>query len=326
MTSEITQSSPSPLAKTQEWRICLVMPTRNEEATLRNVVDEIRSAFREANLREPVLIISDDSHDRTRALARELGVHVVNGEGKGLGFAMHKGLKAALAFNPDVVVSMDSDGQSDPHEIMKFLAPIATGEADMVLGSRFLIQGLVGYRYRWINRLGVIILSGFLRHMTGLPITDSHGGLRAMKSDVVRELEILGTHTYVQESIIDAHRKGFIIREVPSIWRQRVAGQSRVVGSISKYIMYTLPILLIHLGSHVRWLYRLSFGLCSASVLYFLVVLWESGFSKAKLYDRIPALICISMLFIIGIQMFTLGFMTEMMRLLKLRIDQVNKS
>jgi glycosyltransferase involved in cell wall biosynthesis len=312
-------------ADPRQWKICVVLPTRNEEATLAGVIGEIRAAFAQHGLRDPVIVISDDSHDRTRQIAGELGVRVVNGEGKGLGFAMQKALKAALRLAPDVLVTMDADGQSDPREIMSFLEPIAKGEADLVLGSRFLKPGLVQYRYRFINRAGTRILAWMMRKITGLPLTDSHGGLRAWRTEVVRHLEIMGTHTYVQETIIDAWQKGFRIREIPSAWRKREKGKSRVVGSIPKYIMYTLPILLIRSGTHVRWLYRASALLVGAGIMYFIVILAESGFSKARLYGRIPALIAVSMLAVIGIQLFTLGFITEILRMIKLRVDHIGE-
>ncbi len=318
-------SGRKPASDPRKWRACVVLPTRNEAATLKAVIEEIRATFRRHELQEPIFLISDDSHDETRAIAAGLGVHVVSGEGKGLGFAMLKGLKTALTFNPDVVVSLDSDGQSDPDEIMRFLEPIAGGEVDMVIGSRFQKPGLIAYDYPLINRFGTIILVKMLRSITGLPVTDSHGGLRAMRPEVVRSLEIMGTHTYVQESIIDARQKGFVIQEVPSSWRKRESGKSRVVGSIPKYIMYTLPILMIRSGTHVRWLYRASTVLIGAALLYFLIVLAQAGFSKARLYPRIPALICIAMLFIIGMQIFTLGFVAEMLRLIKIRLDRLDR-
>src|SRR5437868_7037738 len=111
------------------WNIAVVLPTRDEHASLENVIEEIRAAFRLQRLRPPVILITDDSHDDTREIARRLEVVVVIGGGKGLGFAMFQGLMAALAFDPDVILSLDADGQSDPGEIQKMLDPIAKGEA-----------------------------------------------------------------------------------------------------------------------------------------------------------------------------------------------------
>jgi len=307
-----------------EWKICVVLPTRNEAATIESVVDEIRKAFAHNNLGEPIIIITDDSNDETRALAHRLGVHVVIGGGKGLGFAMYQGLKAALAFDPVVIVSMDADGQSDPEEIRRFLEPIAANRADMVVGSRFLEPGLIHYRYRWINRLGIVVLSRVLRWLTHLPLTDSHGGLRAMRPEIVRELDVIGTHTYVQESIIDAYEKGFRIKEVPSSWRERKSGRSQVVKSIPKYIMYTLPILIIRSGVHIKWLYTVGFLLIISAFLYFGVISWQEGFRFKAMFSRLPALILVALLIIVGLQLFTFGFLAELIKNVKSRVDRLD--
>lgn len=312
-------------ADPKQWKICMVLPTRNESATIERVTGEIREAFRRHGLQPPTLIISDDSHDETRAIARKIGVHVVIGGGKGLGVAMMHGLKASLAFSPDVVMSADADGQSDFNEVMKFLNPLARDEADLVIGSRFQDKALIHYSYPWLNRLGMVILSGILRWIIRLPLTDSHGGLRAMRPEVVRNLDIIGTHTYVQETIIDAHEKGFRIREIASAWQPRVSGKSRVVRSISKYIMYTLPILVIRAGAHVRWSYTASFVLMTTALGYFLLVFWQAGGDLTRMFQRLPALVFVSMMIVASIQLFTLGFITEILRGIKLRLDRLSR-
>ena len=308
----------------ESWKICLVLPTKNEEPILRDVVEELREAFRSANLREPVIIIADDSHDNTRQLAHEMGVHVAVGGGKGLGYAMLQGLKVALRFQCDVIISMDADGQSDPAEIKDFLGPLERGEVDMVLGSRFLEPGLIEYRYRWRNRFGIVVLSWILRRFTGLPLTDSHGGIRAFKADVVRELDIIGTHTYVQETIIDAYEKGFRIKEIASIWRKRKHGRSQVVGSIPKYIMYTLPVLLIRSGVHVKWLYSVGSALVALAFSYFLVVCWQESFQFKAMFSRLPSFVMIALLVIVGLQLFTVGFLAELIKNVKSRVDRLD--
>ena len=308
----------------RQLRICLVLPTRNEAATIERIVEQIRAAFRAHDLKPPILLITDDSHDATREIARGLGVHVVIGGGKGLGVAMERGLKASLILRPDVIMSADADGQSDMNEIMRFLNPIATGETDLVIGSRFLEPELIQYRYKMVNRFGILVLSRMLRWITKLPFTDSHGGLRAMRPEVVRFLEIIGTHTYVQETIIDAYEKGYRIKEVPSKWYPRIQGKSQVVGSLAKYVMYTLPILIIRAGAHIRWSYTAACALMTVALGYFLFVMWQSAFDLTRMFSRLPALVFISMMIMASIQLFTLGFLTEIIGGIKLRVDRLS--
>jgi hypothetical protein len=235
---------------------------------------------------------------------------------------MYAGLKAAAEGAPDFIVAIDGDGQADVAEIPRFMQPLLDGEADFVLGSRFLTPGLVKYHYRLINRVGTIILSWMLRKMTGLPLTDSHGGLRAMRCDVARELDMLGTHTYVQETIIDAAEKGFRIKEISSVWKQREVGKSRVVSSIPKYVFYTLPTLLLRDGQHIRTLYSCGIALVMFALAYFLTILVQANFDVKATASRVPAFIWITLLLSVGVQMFFFGFVLQLLKQMKYRLDR----
>jgi glycosyltransferase involved in cell wall biosynthesis len=300
----------------------VVIPTRNEEKSIEGVIAEIRAAFAGSRYDRLEILITDDSTDATRAVARRAGAHVVNGGGEGLGAAMYRGLKEALAFEPDVILTIDGDGQTDAKtEIPRFLGVVERDEADLVLGSRFKESGLVRYRYKFVNRLGTRLLTYLLNSKTRLGLTDSHGGIRAMRSAVVRELQMIGTHTYVQETIIDAAEKGFRIVELPSAWREREHGTSRVVGSIPKYVFYTLPIILLRSGHHIRTLYNTGIFLVAAGFIYFGVVVVEEGFTLA-MGHRTPAFILIALLVSTGLQLFFFGFMLQLLNQIKRTVDR----
>jgi glycosyltransferase involved in cell wall biosynthesis len=301
----------------------VVIPTRNEEKSIEGVIAEVRQAFAGLRYDRLEILITDDSVDGTRAVARRAGAHVVNGGGEGLGAAMYRGLKESLAFEPDVILTIDGDGQTDARtEIPRFLAVLEGDEADLVLGSRFKGGGLVQYRYKPLNRLGTRVLTYFLNAKTGLGLTDSHGGIRAMRAAVARELQMIGTHTYVQETIIDAAEKGFRIVELPSAWRVRKHGSSRVVGSIPKYVFYTLPIILLRSGHHVRTLYNTGLLLVAAALVYFGVVVVEEGFTW-RMGHRTPAFMLIALLVSTGIQLFFFGFMLQLLNQIKRTVDRV---
>lgn len=300
----------------------VVIPTRNEEDSIVSVIQEVRDAFDGLRYDRLEILVADDSHDRTRQRALDAGAHVVVGGGEGLGTAMFRGLKEALLLKPDVIITIDGDGQTDAKgEIPRFLEPVENGNADLVLGSRFQAQGLVHYRYRFVNRLGTRLLIGILNRQTGLGLTDSHGGIRAMVPAVVNELEMIGSHTYVQETIIDAVEKGFRVIELPSTWRVRKHGRSRVVGSIPKYVFYTLPILLMRSGHHVRTLYNLGIFLIATAFVYFFYIFASEGFTFA-MGNRTPAFILIALLVSTGLQLFFFGFTLQLIYQMKRSIDR----
>ncbi len=301
-------------------KITFVLPTRDEEKTIQKVMEELQSECRDLNLAIQQIIVADDSHDHTRDIAKELGATVVIGGGQGLGQAMYRGLKAALRFESDLIVSLDTDGQVDIKELKKFVDPVLNDSADLVLGSRFKEKGKVGYDYPFINRSGIRILVFILRKLTGLPLTDSHGGFRAMKPTVVKELELIGTHTYVQECIIDAVEKGFRVKEISSAWHKRNHGKSRIVRSIPKYVFYTLPILILRAGQHIRFLYPLGMFFIMLSILDFLWVSYDTGLHFREMLDR-QSFHLILLLFMIGLNLFFFGFTIELLGNIKRRLS-----
>jgi glycosyltransferase involved in cell wall biosynthesis len=306
-------------------KICVVLPTKNEEKTISAVIRGIKEVLSGKGYEDVDFVVTDDSIDQTRNIAKSEGAMVINGGGRGLGYAMYRGLKACLRFNPDIILSFDSDGQCDPAEIPEFIAPIESDRADMVIGSRFQRPDLLAYKYRWINRLGTIVLSRILRAFTGLPLTDSHGGIRAMTAEVVDELEMLGTHTYVQETIIDAVEKGFRVKEIPSMWKTRRHGKSRVVGSIPLYVFYTLPILILRSKQHIKWLYSLGIIFVTLAMAFFLFISYQASFDFKALFSRLPALLLIALLILTGIQLFFFGFIMDLIKDIKYRINRLDR-
>ncbi len=304
------------------WKVCVVIPTKNEAGRIASLLREVREAFPPSQFEPPAILIVDDSTDETRRLAREAGATVQNGGGHGLGAAMLDGLKEAAAREPDFIVTIDGDGQADPAEIPRFLEPLIEDRADLVLASRFRAPDLIRYRYRRLNRFGTRVLAWILRRLTGLPITDSHGGIRAMRAEVADRLEMLGTHTYVQETIIDAAEKGFRIVEVPSVWRTRTHGASRVVSSIPRYVFYTLPILMLRSGQHIRLLYSGGLALIGLALLYFISVLWEAGVDIKATFSRLPAYVFITLLISVGFQLFFFGLVLQLLKQIKYRVDR----
>lgn len=242
----------------QTAAIAFVLPTKNEQNSIGSVIsDLVRLA--ETNRWHASVIITDDSNDSTAMIAQSLGATVVNGGGVGLGHAMVMGLREAMRIHNhlhklDWVISLDSDGQVDCNEILQFLSTAEREQADLVLSSRFSAGTTIDYRYPRLNWCGNRILVATLRLATGLPITDSHGGIRIMRPALVQKLSLIGRHTYVQEFIIQAHRNGSKIIELSSRWKKRESGQSRVLQSILRYVARTLPALLYYLRLHIVFL------------------------------------------------------------------------
>jgi glycosyltransferase involved in cell wall biosynthesis len=154
---------------TNTW---VVIAAYNEAQVIAAVVADVKSTG------HSVVVVDDGSHDRTAELAEGAGAvvirHPINlGQGAGL----QTGIEFALAQGAAAIVTFDADGQHRAADIAGLITALAAHDADFVLGSRFLgtAVNMPGSR-RWLLKAA----SWFTRATTGLSITDSHNGLRAM--------------------------------------------------------------------------------------------------------------------------------------------------
>lgn len=301
-------------------KISIVFPTKNEENTISDVIDQFRSAIEELGHEILEIIVVDDSKDKTRKIAKEKGAVVLIGSGQGLGLAMYRGLKRSLLLKPEIILASDTDGQSDPKEIAEFIKTSLTEDIDLVLGSRFLAKESIDYKYKFINRFGIRVLVYIINKLTKLNITDSHGGIRVYKPEVIENMELIGTHTYVQETIIDAVEKGFKVKEIPSRWLEREHGDSRIVSSIPLYIFYTLPILILRSGQHIRVFFPVGLLFILFSILDLLYVLIDTKLNLNEIIDR-QSLHLILLLFGIGLNMLIYGFVIELILKVKRNVN-----
>jgi len=118
-------------------RVALV-PEFNEEAIVGRVVDEIRAFDPSID----VVVVDDGSYDRTAEVAQEHGATVVRLPfNLGIGGAVQTGFRYAFEHGYDLAVRLDGDGQHDPSQLDRILAPVLAGEADIAVGSRFAEEG-----------------------------------------------------------------------------------------------------------------------------------------------------------------------------------------
>jgi len=128
------------------------------------------------------------------------------------------GLTTALADGADIIAHLDADGQYDPQELPKLLAPILAGKADLVTGDRQIAKrAFLGPARQYGNMLG----SWFLRAYAGVQVKDVSCGFRAYSRAAAQQLEVHSTHTYTHETLIEARYKGIRVAEVPITFKHR---------------------------------------------------------------------------------------------------------
>lgn len=203
-------------------RITVVIPTKNEEASIAQVIAGCRPYADE------LIVVDGHSMDKTRDIARGMGIQVVLDHQKGKGEALRYSLEYVSG---DIVVFIDADGSHNPEEIPKLVGPIIRNEADHVTGSRLMggSSELHGGFDEFFRLTGSSFITACINWKMKVKLSDSQNGFRAIKTSVFRQLDLKeDTTTIEQEMIIKTLKKGFTMAEVPTHENKRVAGYSKI--------------------------------------------------------------------------------------------------
>jgi glycosyltransferase involved in cell wall biosynthesis len=189
--------------------------------------------------------VDDGSSDATADVAASLGWTVLRlPMNLGIGGAVQAGYLWALEHGHDVAVQIDGDGQHDPAYLEALLAPIARGEADLVVGSRFLGDG--GFRSTRARRAGIRYLSGFLRLRCGARVTDPTSGFRAAGRAAIALFARYYPSDYPEpEAIALARRAGLRLVEAPVRMNERAHGRSSITALRSLYYLVKVSLALV---------------------------------------------------------------------------------
>lgn len=211
-----------PDVKTERMRVTVVIPARNEEQSLGEVIE------RSLPHCDEVVVVDGCSTDGTVEVAERLGARVVRDNGKGKGDAIRVGAAAA---SHEIVVFVDADCSHDPADVPKLAAPIQRGEADLVIGSRGMggSDELHGDIEKLLRMVGsdLILIGINWRYKTNL--TDSQNGLRAIRTDVIRSLGLTENITTIeQEMTMKCLKQGYRVTEVPTHEYARKHGESTI--------------------------------------------------------------------------------------------------
>ncbi|MCD6530487.1 glycosyltransferase family 2 protein [Candidatus Bathyarchaeota archaeon] len=189
--------------------IIACIPAFREEASIARVI------VKALKYADKVIVCDDGSPDMTGEIAERLGAEVIRHERNlGYGAAICSLFRRVRELDPDVMVTLDADLQHDPDEIPKVVSPILRGEADIVVGSRFLAEdsGSVP-RHR---RVGIRVITGLVKAFSYEEISDAQSGFRAYSRIAVRSITPteygMGVST---EILLKAKEKGLKIKEVP---------------------------------------------------------------------------------------------------------------
>jgi len=203
-------------------RVAAIVVARDEERTITDVVTGA------ARFAHQVHVMDGHSRDRTAELAAAAGASVHLDPGKGKGSAVRASLEIVSA---DVLVFMDADGSHDVADIPRLAAPIARGEADLCVGSRFAggsdeLSVSVGQLVRTIGNVSMNIAINRRWHVL---LTDTLNGFRAVRRDAALRIGLVeNTHTIEQEMVMKMLRFGYRVINVPTHEYSRRFGESHI--------------------------------------------------------------------------------------------------
>jgi glycosyltransferase involved in cell wall biosynthesis len=188
-----------------------------------SVVDALPPAI--CGLSTAAIVVSDGSRDETVAEARAHGALVADVPvNRGQGAALRLGYRLAREGGAQYIITTDADGQYNPAEMERVLAPVVAGEADFVTGSRKLGSQETKDPVR---RLGTWVFATTITVLTGKRITDSSFGLRAMRAGVTGVVRLEQPQYQSAELLIAVLARGFRVSEVPATIHKRQVGESK---------------------------------------------------------------------------------------------------
>ena len=227
---------PSP-ASVKGW---VVLPVHNEELLLEGVLGGIRRVLGD---RAEILVVDDGSTDCTASVASAAGARVVrHGFNMGYGVSLQTGFKTALREGASWVVIMDGDGQHDPSSLETLLAPVLAGEADVVLGSRFL--GSPAYRMPWVKRAGVLVFRLMAEILAGVRVTDPTSGYQALSRQALAFCvhDVFPFDFPDTDMLISLSKAGLRVREVPVLMHNHPEGKTMHTGLVPFYYVFKMVV------------------------------------------------------------------------------------
>lgn len=164
-------------------KVYIIIPAKNEDPRIGGVIREIKDAGY-----NNIIVVNDGSSDDTEFISRAMGVDVISHPiNLGAGAATQTGIQYALSLGADIVVTIDADHQHFPSDITNLIDSLNRYAADIAIGSRFLRKDNDIPISRLIyNRIANVITFC----LTGLKMTDSQSGLKAMRSGFAKKCKI----------------------------------------------------------------------------------------------------------------------------------------
>ena len=291
-------------------KLIIQIPCFNEEATLPLTIADLPREVPGVDVVE-WLIVDDGSSDRTAEVARDLGVdHVVSHpHNRGLAAAFLTGLDACLRAGADVIVNTDADNQYQGASIPDLVAPVLTGDAEMVVGERP-IESIDDFSRtkKLLQRVG----SSVVRRFSGTGVRDAASGFRAYSRDAAMRVQVFGRYTYTMETIVQAGWNGIAVTSVP-VGVNPKTRESRLVSSSSRYVWRSAQSIIRSFALYKPFRFFFLVGLVPFAIGAALMARWLGLYLFDDDYtSRVPSLLAGIGLIVVAAQIWAVAFLADL--------------
>ena len=235
-------------------RVLLIVPSYNEEDNVLSNYKKIIDYNKKHNTNYDAIIINDGSKDRTEEICVKNNIpHISLVHNLGIGGAVQTGYKYAYENDYDIAVQFDGDGQHDVRYVKDIIKPIKENKADMVIGSRFIDKSSSNFKSSKARRIGITLISFFIKLITGKKIYDTTSGFRAANKKVIERFVNNYPVEYPEPvSTTEVLRLGYKVEEVPVSMNERENGVSSIKAWKNIYYMVNVILSIIIIGLGVK--------------------------------------------------------------------------
>lgn len=224
-------------------KILLIIPAYNEEENILNTCNKIKEFSEDLDF----IVINDGSKDNTLKILQKNNLNHINLiNNLGIGGAVQTGYKYAYEKGYDIAIQFDGDGQHDVNYVPNICTPIIEGQADMVIGTRYLDKSTSEFQSTFMRRFGSKIICSLIKLTTKTKVTDPTSGFRAVNKDIIKVFANEYPSDYPEpESIVNITNLGYKITEVPVSMNEREGGKSSINIWKSAYYMIKVSLAII---------------------------------------------------------------------------------
>jgi dolichol-phosphate hexosyltransferase len=292
----------------RDLKVEVIIPTLNEEQTIGEVIESIRSYA--LPVKVSILVIDGGSIDGTLAICKRENVRFIVQSGRGKGTAMRQAVEQSDA---DIVVFIDGDGTYSLSDLENMLEPLLNDESAMVVGSRML-----GKRERGaisiVNTFGNKLFNKTINFAMKSSVTDSLSGYRALYRKMFNELILFSDTFEIEvEMTVEALAKGYRILEVPISYNRRkesLSSKTKVDPLADGIkIARTLIFILMNINP-IKFFGIISLGFFAVGAYPTAQVLYEKIFTGEVI--SLPSVVLSSLLFVTGTISMVVGMVSEL--------------